>query len=1359
MRRLQRKTNKITAGLLAAVIVGSSVLLTGCGNGPEDIQETLTMEESEQILNGVYKSGMIDNVATIVYGEIEKQIVNKVQEGKISDIMSPETYDIVKDKVIENIIDVYISDPEVYLTDDQTEQVRELIKKVVESVDSENLTTTLVTDIPEQTKAELSAMIAEEVDNALSETTVCADADAKGNVTVNANYDAEIANLEKTIFELAKQVELQKSYELTDSDKANIQQIVAEKMQTIDYVDKATLQNAISDVLTKVTSAAVRGEKGDKGDKGDDGYIPVKGQDYFTEEDIASIVSDVSVTFTGTLTDDERTIIVNMLADRIMGNTPSGDVSGNAAYNNIQIEQIKNDIINSVKELRGDKGDKGDAGYTPVKEKDYFTETDIESMKEEIIAKITHIPEKGVDYFTDDELNVIKSEIAESIKNDIGELSGTKGDKGDTGEKGEKGDKGDNGYTPVKGIDYFTDDDIADIVTAVNTSIRNDISTLEANIQNNADKIKILEDEKDVLTQDIEALRKSTSDLITSNETSNADITSIKNDLNTKAQKIEEIDTKIAELQKTYLDVSTYNEYVTNTAATLGNLAEADAALQGSLDSLKSNFNNTVSTLQAAIDSKQNSTDFNELNAAYTTFRTSTESLLNSMQVSIDSLENTKLDKADFSTFVQEQNKAAENVTKQISDLQTKIGDTDFAAGDYTTLSDAVTSLQSQITDAQGKITDNNTAALEQINLLKTSIGNKADTAYAEYKKGLWEAADELKASLRNNSDQTDADISAINTALDAYKQSVNTKFDDIGTVLSTMQQTIDKKLDASVYLLYTANADSSINQIKTDITSIKEAIKTDEDTISDIKESIIDMQASYTKLTDYNAFVAAAQKSLSDLTAADTSIKESITTLSDSFNTTTGSLEAEIATKQDISGFNELKSAYEAFKTSTENSIKDLKKTAGDIDSAKLDRTDFAAHVTEQGTTIAGIITRIKAIQDLLGSTDFSTKDYTTITDGIVSLQNEINAAEALVASNDAAYQNTFTAINEQIGEKKNTSFAKKTEGLWESLDAFKTAVNTSIGNNTSAISAVNTALSDYEKTVNVEIGKINTAIDGLKKSKVDVTPYNTYKLATNTAISTLQTNLTKAQQDITDLQDTKTDKTDFNALKSKVETLSTSLGDAKDKLANLTKTVEQNGTDIETIKSTLLTMQSSINEINSNLNQKMDQSIYHGDGYTAIYADKGSNTYHLRITEEGKAEYCKQIDGKWTIQDLLAPYSYTKNDGSKGNIEHDISLINSNLTETSSWNSISAASNGVLTDALNVDINAAMGDANKPRRVLSGTSIQMPSDCLWGIREVFWSSPGYLVCKITGFATNGQSAIWTRQYSKGWESDWRRY
>lgn len=48
-----------------------------------------------------------------------------------------------------------------------------------------------------------------------------------------------------------------------------------------------------------------------------------------------------------------------------------------------------------------------------------------------------------------------------------------KGDKGDTGEKGSDGEKGDKGDTPVRGTDYWTDADKAEIKAYVDGAILN----------------------------------------------------------------------------------------------------------------------------------------------------------------------------------------------------------------------------------------------------------------------------------------------------------------------------------------------------------------------------------------------------------------------------------------------------------------------------------------------------------------------------------------------------------------------------------------------------------------------------------------------------------------------------------------------------------------------------------------------------------------------------------------------------------------------------------------------------------------------------------------------------------------------
>lgn len=56
----------------------------------------------------------------------------------------------------------------------------------------------------------------------------------------------------------------------------------------------------------------------------------------------------------------------------------------------------------------------------------------------------------------------------EGPKGDTGErgpqgIQGPKGDKGDQGDRGPAGEKGADGHTPVKGVDYFTPEDIAEL--------------------------------------------------------------------------------------------------------------------------------------------------------------------------------------------------------------------------------------------------------------------------------------------------------------------------------------------------------------------------------------------------------------------------------------------------------------------------------------------------------------------------------------------------------------------------------------------------------------------------------------------------------------------------------------------------------------------------------------------------------------------------------------------------------------------------------------------------------------------------------------------------------------------------------
>lgn len=60
--------------------------------------------------------------------------------------------------------------------------------------------------------------------------------------------------------------------------------------------------------------------------------------------------------------------------------------------------------------------------------------------------------------------------VSEAIEN-IELTPGPKGDKGDKGDPGNKGDKGDPGYSPIRGTDYWTESDKAEIKAYVDETI------------------------------------------------------------------------------------------------------------------------------------------------------------------------------------------------------------------------------------------------------------------------------------------------------------------------------------------------------------------------------------------------------------------------------------------------------------------------------------------------------------------------------------------------------------------------------------------------------------------------------------------------------------------------------------------------------------------------------------------------------------------------------------------------------------------------------------------------------------------------------------------------------------------------
>ena len=80
--------------------------------------------------------------------------------------------------------------------------------------------------------------------------------------------------------------------------------------------------------------------------------------------------------------------------------------------------------------------------------------------------------------------------------------------------------------------------------------------------------------------------------------------------------------------------------------------------------------------------------------------------------------------------------------------------------------------------------------------------------------------------------------------------------------------------------------------------------------------------------------------------------------------------------------------------------------------------------------------------------------------------------------------------------------------------------------------------------------------------------------------------------------------------------------------------------------------------------------------------------------------------------------------------------------------------AYNNVITNPLLVDVSNAHSIYNKDGIVTRETtenpsSFIIPSDCSWGIREIFWKSGGNLINKLTGMDLNNKPAEWVNLLS----------
>lgn len=79
-------------------------------------------------------------------------------------------------------------------------------------------------------------------------------------------------------------------------------------------------------------------------------------------------------------------------------------------------------------------------------------------------------------------------------------------------------------------------------------------------------------------------------------------------------------------------------------------------------------------------------------------------------------------------------------------------------------------------------------------------------------------------------------------------------------------------------------------------------------------------------------------------------------------------------------------------------------------------------------------------------------------------------------------------------------------------------------------------------------------------------------------------------------------------------------------------------------------------------------------------------------------------------------------------------------------------------ITDALQINPNYQYSIENYVGYLYSGGTINMPSDCSVGIREVYYYNPSNVMVKITGTDTDGKYCEWGNKYDGSRWTGWQK-
>lgn len=173
------------------------------------------------------------------------------------------------------------------------------------------------------------------------------------------------------------------------------------------------------------------------------------------------------------------------------------------------------------------------------------------------------------------------------------------------------------------------------------------------------------------------------------------------------------------------------------------------------------------------------------------------------------------------------------------------------------------------------------------------------------------------------------------------------------------------------------------------------------------------------------------------------------------------------------------------------------------------------------------------------------------------------------------------------------------------------------------------------------------------------------------------------------------------------------------------------------------------------SNMKQFIEYTFHVDNIIGTPFPSNNNVIVKVIITNDNKNSYNVEVADTTTSK----KYYITKTNGTFGPWTTSIVDLDSNLQNANKSITMNAFDNGVLANGLLVDLYNKNGVNNKPQLVQNGITSQIPSDCAWGTREVFFHSANetgqvsYLTIKITGSDTNVKPGIWQNLYNG---NDW---